>query len=96
MQCPKCGDTESEVKDSRPHQDWIRRRRKCSACAHLFTTYERVEKEQETLKPESVVRLRALVIEMLKITGEVTTETPPPATPCQYRSPDQRPPSGAR
>ena len=70
MKCPKCSNTESEVKDSRPHQDWIRRRRKCCGCAHLFTTYERIEKEVETLKPESVSRLRALIIEMLSITGQ--------------------------
>ena len=70
MKCPKCGAIESQVKDSRPYQDWIRRRRKCLTCAHLFTTYERIEKEEETLKPESVSRLRALIIEMLKITGQ--------------------------
>lgn len=94
MKCPKCSSTESEVKDSRPHQDWIRRRRKCHGCGHLFTTYERVAPEAETLKPESVSRLRALVIEMLKITGDVTT--PPPTTLSPGHSQDQRPPFGER
>ncbi|QIK41676.1 transcriptional regulator NrdR [Pontivivens nitratireducens] len=45
MRCPFCGNTETQVKDSRPAEDHvaIRRRRYCPACAGRFTTYERVQ-----------------------------------------------------
>ncbi len=45
MRCPFCGDTETQVKDSRPAEDHaaIRRRRFCPGCGGRFTTYERVQ-----------------------------------------------------
>lgn len=45
MRCPYCGNTETQVKDSRPAEDnqSIRRRRSCSACGGRFTTFERVQ-----------------------------------------------------
>ncbi len=45
MRCPFCGDTETQVKDSRPAEDHtaIRRRRFCPSCGGRFTTYERVQ-----------------------------------------------------
>ena len=45
MRCPFCGDTATQVKDSRPAEDHvtIRRRRFCQACGGRFTTYERVQ-----------------------------------------------------
>ncbi|MFQ5622504.1 MAG: transcriptional regulator NrdR [Paracoccaceae bacterium] len=45
MRCPFCGNTDTQVKDSRPAEDHvaIRRRRYCAACAGRFTTYERVQ-----------------------------------------------------
>ena len=45
MRCPFCGNTDTQVKDSRPAEDnvSIRRRRFCTACAGRFTTYERVQ-----------------------------------------------------
>ena len=45
MRCPFCGDTNSQVKDSRPAEDngVIRRRRLCPACGARFTTFERVQ-----------------------------------------------------
>lgn len=75
FRCPKCGAAAgSDVKDSRGCETWIRRRRSCNACGHRFTTRETVWDENveapEILKPESVSRLRALIIEMLKITGQ--------------------------
>ena len=42
MECPHCGSGDTNVIDSRPSKDAIRRRRTCSACEHRFTTYERV------------------------------------------------------
>lgn len=45
MRCPFCGETESQVKDSRPAEDMavIRRRRFCPGCGSRFTTFERVQ-----------------------------------------------------
>ena len=45
MRCPFCGNTDTQVKDSRPAEDHIaiRRRRFCQACSGRFTTYERVQ-----------------------------------------------------
>ncbi len=45
MRCPFCGETETQVKDSRPAEDHvaIRRRRLCPSCGGRFTTYERVQ-----------------------------------------------------
>ena len=45
MRCPYCGNTDSQVKDSRPSEDGaaIRRRRNCPDCGGRFTTYERVQ-----------------------------------------------------
>tara|TARA_B100001057_G_C22190653_1_gene696874 strand:+ start:47 stop:520 length:474 start_codon:yes stop_codon:yes gene_type:complete len=45
MRCPFCGNTETQVKDSRPADEHvsIRRRRSCPGCAGRFTTYERVQ-----------------------------------------------------
>ncbi|WP_165054889.1 MULTISPECIES: transcriptional regulator NrdR [unclassified Adlercreutzia] len=44
MYCPSCGHDESKVVDSRSAEEGasIRRRRECLACAHRFTTYERL------------------------------------------------------
>ena len=45
MRCPFCGNTDTQVKDSRHAEDHvsIRRRRFCPACGGRFTTYERVQ-----------------------------------------------------
>lgn len=45
MRCPKCRADDTKVIDSREADDGsaIRRRRSCLACAHRFTTYERLE-----------------------------------------------------
>jgi len=46
MRCPKCGNLEDKVIDSRSVRDGevIRRRRACLECSHRFTTYEEVVK----------------------------------------------------
>ena len=46
MRCPKCGDVEDKVIDSRLSKDGasIRRRRECTACTHRYTTYEEIER----------------------------------------------------
>src|SRR4029079_13886843 len=45
MKCPFCGNTDTQVIDSRVSEpgDSIRRRRRCVACQKRFTTYETVE-----------------------------------------------------
>ncbi len=45
MRCPKCGADDDKVLDSRSVDDGraIRRRRSCIACAHRYTTFEKVE-----------------------------------------------------
>jgi transcriptional repressor NrdR len=45
MKCPFCGHLETQVVDSRgaDEGDFIRRRRRCSACDRRFTTFERPE-----------------------------------------------------
>lgn len=48
MLCPQCNSDHLRVIDSRDvdAEPAIRRRRECEACAHRFTTYERVEVRQ--------------------------------------------------
>ena len=44
MRCPRCGDRDTKVVDSRDLDEAsIRRRRECSVCGARFTTYERIE-----------------------------------------------------
>ncbi len=46
MRCPKCGNQEDRVIDSRSSKDGasIRRRRECLKCLHRFTTHEAIER----------------------------------------------------
>jgi len=46
MYCSKCGEIDDKVIDSRLSKDGkaIRRRRECIGCAHRFTTYEEIER----------------------------------------------------
>ena len=46
MRCPKCGELEDKVIDSRLSKDGynIRRRRECVVCEHRYTTYEQIER----------------------------------------------------
>lgn len=45
MRCPYCGNTKTEVVETRDSDDLetIRRRRSCTGCGKRFTTYERIE-----------------------------------------------------
>jgi len=55
MRCPYCGNTDSQVKDSRPTEDdaAIRRRRVCPGCGGRFTTFERVQLRELTVVKKS-------------------------------------------
>ncbi len=48
MRCPKCGNLEDRVIDSRSSKEGasIRRRRECTDCLYRFTTYEEIERVQ--------------------------------------------------
>ena len=51
MICPFCGNSDTQVKDSRPAEDGaaIRRRRLCGKCEARFTTFERVQLREITI-----------------------------------------------
>ena len=51
MRCPRCGERDTRVVDSRDLDEaaTIRRRRECNACATRFTTYERIESARLTV-----------------------------------------------
>jgi transcriptional repressor NrdR len=56
MRCPFCGESDTQVKDSRPTDDGsaIRRRRFCAGCGQRFTTVERVQlRELVVLKADA-------------------------------------------
>ncbi len=43
MNCPYCGNGETDVVETRDGESALRRRRECQKCGKRFTTYERVE-----------------------------------------------------
>jgi transcriptional repressor NrdR len=55
MRCPFCGNSNTQVKDSRPTEDntAIRRRRVCLDCSGRFTTFERVQLRELTVVKKS-------------------------------------------
>ncbi len=53
MRCPYCGSPDTQVKDSRPTEDAIRRRRVCPDCGGRFTTFERVQLRDLTVVKRS-------------------------------------------
>ena len=58
MRCPKCGDPEDKVIDTRTveNNSVIRRRRECLGCGHRFTTVERLEGIQLMVIKKDVTR----------------------------------------
>lgn len=55
MRCPFCSSDNTQVKDSRPAADntAIRRRRICGDCGGRFTTFERIQLRELTVKKRS-------------------------------------------
>jgi transcriptional repressor NrdR len=47
--CPFCAADQTQVIDTRPAPDAVRRRRECGECGRRFTTYERVEEQRATV-----------------------------------------------
>ncbi len=56
MRCPYCGSEDLSVIDTRSTNDGIRRRRICNTCKRRFTTYERVEEFNITVKKRDNTR----------------------------------------
>lgn len=58
MRCPSCGCLEDKVIDSRGVKDdrAVRRRRECLQCAHRFTTYESIIREELKVVKRNTVR----------------------------------------
>ena len=48
MKCPKCGNDDDKVLDSRASKEGsaIRRRRECLKCGHRFTTHEEIDQDE--------------------------------------------------
>lgn len=57
MKCPRCFSAESEVRDSRKYDDYIKRRRVCSECSHRFSTYETVAEDYEDFKSNQQAKI---------------------------------------
>ena len=55
MRCPFCGNSDTQVRDSRPTEEEaaIRRRRQCLACGGRFTTFERIQMRDLTVVKRS-------------------------------------------
>lgn len=58
MRCPKCGNDDTRVIDSRVQEvnNTIKRRRECRACHYRFTTYERCEDPIEVVKSDGTTQ----------------------------------------
>ncbi len=59
MKCPFCGCTDSQVKDSRPSEDYssIRRRRQCPQCGGRFTTFEYIQSRDLIVVKKNDIRV---------------------------------------
>ena len=40
MKCPKCDRDDNSVKDTRKHDDTVKRIRECEFCGHIWKTWE--------------------------------------------------------
>jgi transcriptional repressor NrdR len=49
VRCALCGHGQTQVVDTRPDADGIRRRRECESCGGRFTTHERAEEPRVTV-----------------------------------------------
>jgi transcriptional repressor NrdR len=58
VRCPYCSAQSTQVIDTRPADDAVRRRRECGACGQRFTTYERAEEPRVTVVKRDGTRER--------------------------------------
>jgi len=61
--CPSCNSTMTVVKDSRPHDRTIRRKRECSRCGTRFNTHE--TSEADTPSRDAIQALRAMALRIV-------------------------------
>jgi hypothetical protein len=52
--CPWCKSQNSQITDSRPYDQYIRRRRKCEGCGPRYTTFEMIGTETNFVKNGAV------------------------------------------
>lgn len=73
LRCEQCGSDDICVKDSRPANGTIRRRRRCNVCGWRFTTYEvsgdiedliRFDAWLQQLDPRDLLLLKGLAKQM--------------------------------
>lgn len=93
LKCPKCGAAKgSDVCDSRAPLEgtYIRRRRKCNACGHKFSTREMVWNDDpsnpNTIKRADILNLRALAKLILNQTNHLMPEESAQVQPEQPQS----------
>jgi len=67
MTCPACQSVDTSVIDSRASRNGIRRRRRCLACQHRFTTYEAIV--ESDAPDEVVLQLDRISKETSKLMG---------------------------
>lgn len=67
VHCPNCGSTTSIVKDTRPRDRVIYRRRKCMRCKDTWATYEFPEAEVPSMQRHPRDALKALRAMALRI-----------------------------
>ncbi len=71
LRCPKCGDDQSYVVDSRSVDGGVRRRRECCACGNRYTTYESAQETAKRtlirdLTPKLIANIREAIIKSIK------------------------------
>ena len=86
MKCPQCGHSKSFVKDSRPAEEYIYRRRECFVCNHRFSTSEFIDGkipakfkaiDHLTLVRKSLIKLEEVIREYQKYKEREMDQTQP-------------------
>ena len=81
MRCPKCGDDDTRVVDSRTQEatNAIKRRRECRSCGYRFTTFERCEDPIEVLKSDGSIQpfdRNKLLVGLMRATSKRDIDLP--------------------
>lgn len=82
MNCPSCGHFGMDVKDSRPADYGIRRRRLCPSCGDRFTTFELIAPDEPViltrrgrLVPVRIASIRAVLMAAVGAALDLTLPT---------------------
>ena len=81
MRCPKCGDDDTRVVDSRTQEatNAIKRRRECRSGGYRFTTFERCEDPIEVLKSDGSIQpfdRNKLLVGLMRATSKRDIDLP--------------------